>query len=95
MATITDSSEAPSKQIKPDDFVQLMNIFASEFNSDSLHDRVLIFEVVEQSGEESEPESETSEQSKDSQDSKGKAESEADTFEIDTNNGMDYGIVHI
>ena len=52
---------ATSKQIKQDDFVQFINIFASEFNNDTLHDRVLIFEIIdnepriEQSEEKSEP----------------------------------------
>ncbi len=57
----TNDMNATSKQIKQDDFVQFINIFASEFNNDTLHDRVLIFEIIdnepriEQSEEKSEP----------------------------------------
>ena len=45
--------QRPSTQLKHEDLVDLMNIYASEFNCENLHDRVLVFEVIQQSEEES------------------------------------------
>ena len=39
-------SKVSAKQLKPEDLLQYSNIFASEFNNSSLHDRVLVFQVT-------------------------------------------------
>ena len=90
MATIdTKSIETSSKQIKHEDLVQFMNIFASEFNSDSFHDRVLVFEIIEEPERASEPENETK-HSGDSQVSKGESEQQTLIDSVPTSNGMVY-----
>jgi hypothetical protein len=43
----SSNCEGSSKQVKHEDLVLFMNSFASEFNNDNLHDRVLVFEVIE------------------------------------------------
>ena len=45
----TNTTEMPSKEVKYEDMVEFFNKFASEFNNDRLHDRVLVFEIIEQS----------------------------------------------
>jgi hypothetical protein len=80
---------ATSKQIKHEDLVQFMNIFASEFNSDSFHDRVLVFEIIEEPERASEPENETK-HSGDSQVSKGESEQQTLIDSAPTSNGMVY-----
>ena len=39
-------SKVSAKQLKPEDLLQYSNIFASEFNNSSLHDRVLVLAVM-------------------------------------------------
>ena len=46
MATVDGFAKVSSKEMKMEDLNKLSNIFASEFNSSEIHDRVLRFEVI-------------------------------------------------
>ena len=52
-----EKTSSDCKRMKYEDLLKFSNVFASEFNNSSLHDRVLVFEMIV--GEETESEEET------------------------------------